>query len=274
MVGGYNIFHTKYVIRYTVFLLSLLGFVTGVSAAEAQETFPYTARITVKTVNLRAGQNANFEAIGQLKQGDEVVIVGESFDWRKVKLTKDAKAFVNAGFVKDLGDGIGKVTGNRLNIRAAAVANASLLGQLKKDQLVRIIEKTNDWYRIEPSEGSYGWVLKECVEFKSAQIPAARVVQAPIRNVAVRPRVVDQPQGLPPGTIAVTGVIEDLAEKTLSEDIRHSIKTDSADVYYLQGYRHVIDGFLHQRVKIEGRLKTDFRSDAPVVLVTRINLVL
>ncbi len=262
-------------IKVELVLLSLLCFVSVAHAAdEAQEAFPYTAQIKAKTVNLRAGQNVNFENIGQLKQGDEVIVVDKSFEWRKVKLPADAKAYVNAAFIKDLGDGVGKVIGNRLNIRAVPDAKAALLGQLKKDQLIHIIEKTNDWYRIEPPEGSYGWLLKEFVEFKSIDIPAPKVVEAPIRNVYVKHHMSMQSQGLPPGVIAITGVVEDLAEKILSEDTRHSLKTDSSDVYYLQGYRQVIDGFLHQRVKIEGRLKTDFRSDAPVVLVTKINLVL
>jgi len=81
----------------------------------------------------------------------------------------------------------------------------------------------------------------------------------------------------PPGMAGATGIIEDLGAKALSPDIRHRVTDESGQAYFLQGYRQVIDGFTSQKVKVEGRLVTDFRSsapDVPVVLVTKINLIL
>ena len=267
-------------------MIGLLGFLIA-PAAEAQEAFPYVAQITADNTNLRAGQNKNFEVVGLLKKGEDVVVVGASYEWRKVKLPISAKAYLNASFVKDLGDGVSRVIGKHLNVRAAASTSASVLCQLKKGDLVRVLEKNKDWLKIEPPDPCYGWLTRDGVSFRSSAIPPARVVQAPVRNVYVKHRLASQPPALAPGMISATGMVEDLADKTVSEDIRHFLQTDTQTVYYLQGYRHVIDGFLNQRVKIEGRLQSfdelrtsasglplDFRSDKPVVLVTKINLVL
>jgi SH3-like domain-containing protein len=246
-------------------ILSLLCF--GCSNAEAQEVFPFVAKIKVKTANLRAGQNTNFELLGQLKEGDEIVVLGESFDWRKVKLPVDAKAYVNAGFVKDLGKGVGEVSGNRLNIRAAALVSASIIGQLKKGELIRILEKKDDWYRIEPPEESFGWVLNEFLEKTSKDIPAAR-------SVSKSGPIIDaKPFDSQPGLIYAVGTVEDLGNNMISADIRHYIESDGR-IYVLQGYRHVIDSFLHQKVRIEGMLKPDVKSDKPALLVTKITLVM
>lgn len=253
-------------------ILSLLCF--GCSISEAQEVFPFVAKVKAKSANVRAGQNTNFESLGQVQEGAEVVVVGSSFDWRKIKLPADAKAYVNAGFVKDLGDGVGEVTGNRLNIRAGALVNAAIIGQLKKGELIRLLEKKNDWYRIEPPDQSFGWVLNEFLEKTSRDIPAPRLVQAPIRNIYTKKRLdAAKSEELPPGVVRISGTVEDLANNMVSSNIRHYLQSDGT-VYVLQGYRHVIDSFLHQKVKIEGRIKPDVKSDKPVLLVTKISLVL
>ncbi|MCC6758741.1 MAG: SH3 domain-containing protein [Candidatus Omnitrophica bacterium] len=253
-------------------ILSLLCF--GSHIADAQEAFPFVAKVKAKSANVRAGQNANFESLGQVQEGAEVVVVGASFDWRKIKLPADAKAYVNAGFVKDLGDGVGEVTGNRLNIRAGALVNAAIIGQLKKGDLIRLVEKKNDWYRIEPPDQSFGWVLNEFLEKTSQDIPSPRVVQAPIKNIYVKKRLeAGKADELPPGVVRISGTVEDLANNMVSSNIRHYVQSDGT-VYALQGYRHVIDSFLHQKVKIEGRIKPDVKSDKPVLLVTKISLVL
>ncbi len=252
--------------------LSLLCF--GIVDCQAQEAFPFVAKVTATTANLRAGQNANFESLGQLKKDDQVVVVGESFDWRKVKLPLEAKVYVNAGFIKDLGNGIGEVIGNRLNIRAAALANASIVGQLKKGDLVAIIEKKENWYQIQPPDQSFGWVAKNFIEFQSLEIPAPRLVQAATPKVDVKnPLVVEEIPQVAVNVFTASGVVQDLGNKSVSLDIRHYLQSDGK-VYALQGYRHMLDGFLNQKVKIEGKLQPDIKSDNPVVLVTKITFVL
>jgi len=156
-------------IIHKIVLLSLLCFL-AVQSAEAQEAFPFTATITKDKTNLRAGQNENFESLGQLNKGEEVVVIGESYDWRKVKLPASAKAYINTAFVKDLGDGVARVTGNRLNVRAAPATTAAVLCQLKKDDLVRVLETKNDWLRIEPPDPCAGWIIKSSLEFKSKDL--------------------------------------------------------------------------------------------------------
>lgn len=250
-----------------IIIWSLLCF--GVSHAQAQETFPFVAKVTAKSVHLRAGPNANFESLDQLENGDEFIVVDASFDWRKVKLPADAKAYVHAGFVKDLGQGVGQVTGNRLNIRAAALTNASIIGQSKKGDLIRIFEKKDDWLRIEPPDQSFGWILKDFIEFKSATIPPVRVVQLPTKSKKEDTTT----SVLQVARVSVMGVVEDLGTNAVGADIRHFLQSDNT-VYNLKGYRHVLDGFRHQRVKMEGLLKPDAKSGNPVVLVTKITLVL
>jgi len=41
--------------------------------------FPFTGKVTAKDVNIRAGQDKSFELLGNLNQGDQVVVVQQSF---------------------------------------------------------------------------------------------------------------------------------------------------------------------------------------------------
>ncbi|MCB9757287.1 MAG: SH3 domain-containing protein [Candidatus Omnitrophica bacterium] len=242
--------------------------------AQAQEAFPFVATVTTKTTNVRAGQNANFESLGQLNKGDDIVVVGASYDWRKIKLSSEIKVYVSAGFVKDLGNGTGEVMANRLNIRATASNNASVLGQLKKGELIRIINKKDDWYEIESPDQSFGWILKDFIAFKSSQIPPARLVQVPVQKVDMDklPEVV-KPVELPAEVILAVGVVSDLDEQMVSPDVRHYLESDGK-IYALKGYRRILDGFLHQKVRIEGQQQSNIKAQYPVVLVSKITLVL
>ncbi len=257
-----------------IILVSLSLLCLGAFAAQAQEAFPFVAKVTATTANLRAGQNTNFESLGQLKSGDEVIVVEASYDWRKIKLPVSAKAYVSASYIKDLGDGTGEVIGNRLNIRASALPTSSIIGQLKKGESVRIVEKKADWFRIEPPDQSFGWVAKDFLQFKSVDIPPARTIASPLGSVSVKPVESKTPfPELPAAVISLSGLVEDLGDKAVSPDIRHFLKSDGK-VYALQGYRHILDGFLNQKVKVEGQIKPNFKSENPVVLVTKITLVL
>lgn len=175
----------KPLIGLSLFLLLTCGF------AWAKEEFPYLAEVTEDNVNVRAGQDKSFESVGRLSKGTEVVVVGKEYGWYKVKLPDAAKCFISSKYIKGHGGGIGEVTGNRVNVRAAAGEKFTSLGQLQKGTLVRIRDKTNDWFQIEPLEGIYGWISEEFLKFKSKIIPPTNVVQLTIRKIYVRQRILE-----------------------------------------------------------------------------------
>ena len=151
---------------------------------------------------------------------------------------------------------------------------------------------SDEWYQIEPSEGMHGWVLAEYVKFKSKKIPPPRIVNPPIRNIYVLKRLAEEKKAEEEKRLAelkakeeeearkrrklitVKGVIEDLGSKPVSNNIRHKLVVDDKTVYFLKGYRGIIDWFLNHKVELEGELKPDIKAKHPVVLVTKINLVL
>ena len=149
-----------------LFSLVLVVNLLSVCANASQEKFPFVATITSDHINVRAGQSANFERLCQLNKNDEAVVVARSFGWSKIKLPSTAKSYVSAKYVQVV-NGLGTVTADRVNIRAEANFNSTILGQVRQGDKVQVIERVKDWYKIIPIEESYGWVADKYIKFKS-----------------------------------------------------------------------------------------------------------
>lgn len=238
----------------------------------SQESFPFLGEITGKRVNIRSGQSESFEKIGRLDEGARVVVTGKSYDWYKIKLPANANSYISDQFVQMLGEGVGEITGTRVNVRAAADLNSFVIGKLSKGDLVRVLGEEKGWFRIEPADTTSGWVAAGFVRFASDRVPPPRVVErpAPPKKTLIVKKSEEKPA---PADIIVTGVVENITGNNVSDNVRHRINTDKG-VYYLKGYRRMLDGFLSLRVEITGRAQDETAADAPVLLVRKISLVL
>jgi len=245
------------------------------------ERFPFLGKIVSDNVNVRAGQSANFEKLGALKKDAQIVVIDKSYSWYKIKLPIYIRNYISKKFVKIIRDGVGEVTGDRVNVRAKPVLGSTVVGQANTGMLVRTLIVEKDWYEIEPLEKSYGWVLAEYVNFFSNDIPPPRVVQLPTKNIYVRKRMAEKrareqqaAKEVKLEKFEAEGIVIGLGDKSVSKDIRHSLVIDGDTSYFLKGYRTIIDGFLQHRVVIEGYKEKEKRHNKSVILVTKIKLVL
>lgn len=188
---------------YSYLLIAFLCFfnIANFSAVScAQEEFtPFVAVTTGDNVNVRAGQSANFERLCQLRLNEEVLVVDKEFSWYKIQLPPSAKSYVSKEYVQFLGQNAGGVIAESVNIRAGTGIHNTVLGQLSQGEQIFIQEDLEDWYRIEPVQGSYGWVYDEFLVFKSKDISAYKV--DPVARVKV-----DLPQESKSEKIVLTDV--------------------------------------------------------------------
>ena len=241
-----------------------------------EEKFPFLGEIITNRVNVRAGQNINFERLCQLNQGEEIIVVGKSYDWYKINLPFSVSCYISEQYVQLEPDGSGMITASGVNIRAGSGDRFSVIGQLTKGAKVKVKAHAAGWYTIEPIETSYGWVSDKFVSFKSAHVPpysslASTRQESPteIKNTNFEKK--EQPQ-----TISAIGRLEDLGRTVRSKDIRYKLVVDDKTTYYLEGQRSILDGFVNYKVQIEGRVKAKPEGfyAFPVVIVSKIKLVL
>ena len=275
----------KNIRKQRYFFLILFFSLIITHSAVAQENFPFVGQITGDGVNIRAGQSVNFEKAGQLKGGDEIIVLEKSYSWYKIKLPTDAKSYISAKYINELDPQTGEVTTDRVNVRVGGNEKSSILGQAAKGQYVRILEKLEGWYKIEPIDQSFGWINEGYVKFASKEIPPIRAVQALPENIYERKRLAEatvsatesisipQPTVEEKSPVFVTGFMEGLADQGLAKDIRHILTDENNVTYYLKGPQE-LDSFLHRKVTVEGTIQSEITASHSVIRIKKINLIL
>lgn len=119
--------------------------------SEIPNTGDKNALVTAFQLNVRSGPSTNHPIVGQIMQGESVVIEAFVGVWCKIGDNR----YVNGKYLKVLREAKqGMVTARRLNVRADSNMQASVLRTLTARTVVDILETNNGWYRI----GDFEWV--------------------------------------------------------------------------------------------------------------------
>jgi uncharacterized protein YgiM (DUF1202 family) len=261
------------------FLISLFVFLFVAGPASALPKFPYTAEAVSDRVNIRAGENNNFEIVATLNKGDRVIVTGKSFAWFKVRLPDGAKAFIKSEYTRLITPEVGEVTADRVNVRSLPNTNATVLGQVTKGKQFFVKETRPDgWVWIRPVEETSGWVHESLIAFKTNQI--LPTVKEPVVEV---PKKMVEPKAVETKSVVKPVLIKQIANGQV-ECSGKFIKVDGAPPVYkivregvvaclVDGPMDVLGRFENKNVIVQGKPKQDKRSsEAPVVAVSKINL--
>ncbi|MGL5616215.1 MAG: SH3 domain-containing protein [Sarcina sp.] len=143
-------------------------------------------------LNVRSGAGSNYSIIGSLKGNQKVDITGESGNWYKIDYSGKA-GYVSKDFIKivtetpnpeppkpvdppkpeeptppAVTEREGQVVGvtTKLNVRAGAGTNYTVIGSLTANQKVKITGESGSWYKID-FNGKVGYVSKEFMKVVS-----------------------------------------------------------------------------------------------------------
>ena len=106
------------------------------------------------TLNVRNKPNGT--KVGSLTNGTEVDVLDYDSGWFKIGTNQ----WVSADYINNAR---GRVTANILNIRSDAGTNFADIGDLKKNEVVRILKEKKEWYLI-LSNSKFGWVSSQYIE--------------------------------------------------------------------------------------------------------------
>lgn len=245
----------------------------------AKEHFPFLGEISADKVSVRAGQNVNFERVDIVPQGTKVIVYEEQYGWYKIQLPSTAKAYVRFDYLTIENDQIGRMSADRVNVRAGRGTNFSALGQLEKGQYVRLVNKMDDWFQIVPLEGMRGWVSKDFVQYVSDTIPSMDslgLVAVNASSVHEAPKVNTQHvQFSDLAPVSVKGMIEPVPVSEMLNNAAYQLTTSDGKTYYLQIDPAVIGKFARDHVHVDGGLVPGVASlPYPVIAVRKFQLVL
>ena len=259
----------------------------------AQEVEPFDGVIVGKSVRIRAGANENYEELIRLNEGDRVKVVEKAYTWYKIQLPPGAKSYVSSKYIISVDDKNGMISGDRVNVRAGASVNSSVITQLGQGDKIVILEKLPDWYKIQPVENSYGWVKEEFIAKDTNPNPPMKVEEpaqvqsssvekiaekGPVRNFLdnLFTQQGTSASGDQAEELSLIGTVE-LLKTPAAPNIRHQLILENKSVYLLEGYQDLIDGFLNYKVNVNGSIHQDAATaslPSPVLKVRSIKLAL
>ena len=155
-------------------ILPALAWLVALSAVSAKSvvtdiTPPKSGKVTADRVNVRARASLIGERVTQLRKEDTVTVLatvkidppkeGEPAEWLKIAMPAGGQTWVHMAFVKE-----GKVTANKLNVRAGGSERFSIIAHLAKDDEVKEKRTSGDWIEIEHPEGAHAFVAASFVE--------------------------------------------------------------------------------------------------------------
>ena len=151
----------------TLISIWVVLFLCPISFSNAEEDFPKIGFVRNDNVNVRAGDNINFESLCQLKKGDPIKIIGRRYSWFKIKLPRDAYAYIKTDYV-DLSQekNRGIVKASRVNIRVGPGTKYSIMGQVSAPEELNVLGEEDGWYKIEPPNQTAGWIKAGQVSFR------------------------------------------------------------------------------------------------------------
>jgi len=247
---------------------AVIFFILATSIAFADTFGVFTGQINANGINVRVDSTVGAEVICTLAKGELVEVVWEAYDWYKIRLPKEAPAYikknllecnnVNADFASSSGKCLSaKVIKDKVNIRLRPAESAWILGKVDKATVVNIISDEESWYKIYPVYQSYGWVNKK---FVNKEVVLLQKQDVPLK---VLDTVKSNDQLSVEGKVSPYGIV-------LWRKATHKLITSENKIYFLKGERKSLDSLNYRQVKITGRLINPPVSKYPIIQIDTI----
>lgn len=145
---------------------------------------PGPTLVTASNVNVRGQASLSGEVITRLTKGDTVTVIeqitlekpkaDEPAQWARIAFPTNAHVFVNALFI----DATNKtVTPAKLNLRAGAGENFSVVGTLRRGDAINEIVTKGDWMEIEVPTNAFAFIA---AEYLKSEAPVVTAEPAPV----------------------------------------------------------------------------------------------
>lgn len=172
------------------------------SPAWATQTLVVEADI----LNVRSGPGTTFSRVGQVKRGQEFVVLEEKNGWYKIKLVSGTTGWSTGDYVKIGSSNQGevpkisptgqdtrpqkiRVTGSSVNVRSGPDTVYQKVGSLNKGTIVNVTGVDAGWFQIEIPGGGTAWIAGWLTEPMEVEVPR----KTPSQPVGMKQIVVNVP---------------------------------------------------------------------------------
>jgi SH3-like domain-containing protein len=139
-----------------ILLLTVLVVVLSVGMASAERL-----SVAVDKANVRSGPGTNHEVLWSVGKYYPVEIVKVSGEWRQVRDFEGDVGWIHESLLKEIPAVI--VKGNLVNIREGPATSFKVLFQAESGVSLKVLEKKDQWLRVEHGDGDIGWIHSSLV---------------------------------------------------------------------------------------------------------------
>jgi len=137
---------------------------TGISFAN------HLAKVQGDQVNVRSDSTILASVLGKLEEDQTVEIIGEKFEWYKIRLPKQFICYAASEYIKSVSAHSGTVTARVLNLRNRPSLESAIIGKIKKGSTISILKKEGDWIKAYGYPYLSGWVHKKFIQLTGEEI--------------------------------------------------------------------------------------------------------
>ena len=123
----------------------------------AQERLSVTAGIA----NMRSGPGTKYDVLWQVEQYHPVRIVEKKGDWYKIKDFENDAAWLHKSLLSKI-KGVITIK-DKCNIRSKPDTKSQVLFTVEKGVPFKVLERKENWIKIEHADGDVGWIYKTLV---------------------------------------------------------------------------------------------------------------
>jgi uncharacterized protein YgiM (DUF1202 family) len=172
-------------VKLSVILLTAIFLSVAAGVGLAADFSPFTGRVIEDDVNIRCDSTVGSPSIASMKKDAQLEVVEQIYDWYKVRLPKQAPAYIKKDLVecvssKSEKEPLGgpdfpgpaeasgclnaRVSKSRVNIRLQPDETSPVLGKADEGTAIAVTLEVKDWYRIVPTPDTFGWIHKKFIE--------------------------------------------------------------------------------------------------------------
>ena len=256
--------------------LAVIVLAAALGPAYAEEKTPFLGEVNADNINLRLDATISAEALASLNKGEQLEVMAEFYEWYKVRLPEKIPVYIKKTLATCINYTAGttpegvplersctsaKVLKERVNIRAKPSESGGIVGLADKNEVLNITGQAAGWYRIEPTQNSFGWIHKK---FISKVIPPPKPAGPPQEKTT---EAADQE-----GMIVLIGTVKPYGIVFMRPATHKLISVDDR-IFLLKGNRSSLNALNHHKVKVTGKILTSARGEYPVVEVKAIEVV-
>jgi uncharacterized protein YgiM (DUF1202 family) len=144
------------------------------------------AVVVASNVNVRGQAKLKSEVVARITKGDTVTVIeeivrnssgpDEPSAWAKIALPAKSHVWINTAFIAASNQ---TVIPKKLNARSGAGENYSVIGQLKRGDVVKPITTKGEWTEIEPPAGAYAFVAAQYLKQEAPEAPTVATTPPP-----------------------------------------------------------------------------------------------